>query len=281
MGRSPGKDYISISFSELSQYLECPYRYKLDYVLGMKTRTDSPNMAYGRAMHSALGSTFTMEVSDAVKLFEERLVTEMEKLEPGEFDVEDARIAGRTIVKKYYHGEDASMDLVELERELLIDVWKTPSGETVKFRGFIDAVLGDPARKKIHLIDYKTANNGWNSYKKNDVLKHLQLLLYKRYFSELTGIPLSSIDCRFVVLGTGDRSIVDVPIRSDEDRVQAASALLVSVLENIYEKKLYEHKNLDSCMFCDWRDKREYCDRKPVTNPKQFVSLKKLLKTIQ
>jgi hypothetical protein len=70
----------------------------------------------------------------------------------------------------------------------------------VHFIGFIDIVLRDIAENTIIIIDLKTSTMGWNKYQKEDRLKNSQILLYKKYYSDLFDIPLTKIRVEFQIM---------------------------------------------------------------------------------
>jgi hypothetical protein len=72
--------------------------------------------------------------------------------------------------------------------------------EGVHFIGFIDIVLRDVAENSIIIIDLKTSTMGWNQYQKADKMKNSQILLYKKYYSELFSIPLQKIKVEYQIL---------------------------------------------------------------------------------
>jgi hypothetical protein len=72
--------------------------------------------------------------------------------------------------------------------------------EGVNFIGFIDIVLRDLAENSIIIIDLKTSTQGWNQYQKADKFKNAQILLYKKYYSELFNIPLQKIRVEYQIM---------------------------------------------------------------------------------
>jgi hypothetical protein len=70
----------------------------------------------------------------------------------------------------------------------------------VHFIGYIDIVLKDIAENAIIIIDLKTSTMGWNKYQKEDRLKNSQILLYKKYYSDLFNIPLTKIRVEFQIM---------------------------------------------------------------------------------
>ena len=75
-----------------------------------------------------------------------------------------------------------------------------PVMNNLAFIGYLDIVLKDVTTGKIKIIDLKTSTRMWNKYQQNDMLKIMQLTLYKAFYSKQFGVPLSKIDVEFVIL---------------------------------------------------------------------------------
>jgi len=72
--------------------------------------------------------------------------------------------------------------------------------EGVHFIGFVDIVLKDLSDNSIIIIDLKTSTNGWNKYQKADKYKNAQIVLYKKYYSELFNVPLDKIKVEYQIM---------------------------------------------------------------------------------
>jgi hypothetical protein len=72
--------------------------------------------------------------------------------------------------------------------------------EGVNFIGFIDIVMRDIGNNEIIIIDLKTSTQGWNKYQKADKFKNAQIVLYKKYYSELFNIPLDKIKVEYQIM---------------------------------------------------------------------------------
>jgi hypothetical protein len=94
---------------------------------------------------------------------------------------------------KFY--SKSGFDLVGIEIPLNATI-----KEGVHFIGFIDIVIRDLASNEIIIIDLKTSTMGWNQYQKADKMKNSQILLYKKYYSELFNIPLQKIKVEYQIL---------------------------------------------------------------------------------
>jgi len=72
--------------------------------------------------------------------------------------------------------------------------------EGVHFIGFIDIVMKDLSDNSIIIIDLKTSTMGWNKYQKADKYKNAQIVLYKKYYSELFNVPLEKIKVEYQIM---------------------------------------------------------------------------------
>ena len=72
--------------------------------------------------------------------------------------------------------------------------------EGVEFRSYLDVVIRNKINGRIKIIDLKTSTRSWTDYQKKDFNKKSQLLLYKKYYSELFDVPLDKIDVMFLIL---------------------------------------------------------------------------------
>ena len=69
----------------------------------------------------------------------------------------------------------------------------------LQFKAFLDVVLYHKSTKTLYIYDFKTSRWGW-SYQKKDTKKTDQLLLYKKYYSELYNILPDNIIVKFIIL---------------------------------------------------------------------------------
>jgi hypothetical protein len=50
------------------------------------------------------------------------------------------------------------------------------------------------------IIDIKTSKSGWNDKTKKDELKQFQLILYKKFFSEIFGVDEKNIEIEYFII---------------------------------------------------------------------------------
>lgn len=206
-----------VSFSQYSMWSSCPHQYKLNYIDKLGESSSNVHTIFGSAMHETIQHYLSVmygvskKQADEInmdKLLLERMREnykgEAEKMSEGtpctQEQLEEFYGDGRRILQwlnKHMHKfySKSGFELVGIE---------IPLNATIKpgvhFIGFIDIVLRDLASNEIIIIDLKTSTMGWNQYQKADKMKNSQIILYKKYYSELFSIPLQKIRVEYQIL---------------------------------------------------------------------------------
>jgi hypothetical protein len=195
----------------------CPHQYKLNYIDKLGESSSNVHTIFGSAMHETIQHYLSVmygvskKQADEInmdKLLLERMREnykgEAEKMSEGtpctQEQLEEFYGDGRRILQwlnKHMHKfySKSGFELVGIEIPLNATI---KSG--VHFIGFIDIVLRDLASNEIIIIDLKTSTMGWNQYQKADKMKNSQIILYKKYYSELFNIPLQKIRVEYQIL---------------------------------------------------------------------------------
>ena len=206
-----------VSFSQYSMWSSCPHQYKLNYIDKLGESSSNVHTIFGTAMHETikhyLSVMYGVSKKQADEINKDKLLlermreaykTEADKMSEGtpctQIELEEFYGDGRRILAwldKHMHKfySKSGYELVGIEIPLNATI-KTG----VHFIGFIDIVLRDLAENSIIIIDLKTSTMGWNQYQKADKMKNSQILLYKKYYSELFNIPLSKIRVEYQIL---------------------------------------------------------------------------------
>lgn len=264
-----------VSYSEVNTAVGsdgCGWKHKLKYVDGHE-ESDTEHTTYGRVVHSAL-QNWLLE-GDSVWFDWDTRIEECQKE-----------------VKKIFTeiGFNPSPTALELEwvkpvEDMLAQVpewmdqtfpgWSTVAaefylfepieGHTNKwFKGFVDALIRVPktprkgSKKPVSgynywVLDWKTTSWGWDSRKKQDKYKRMQLALYKHYLSLKLGIPLEDIKCGFVLLKrTAKKDRLELLEVSVGEKTRQEAVDLVSSCVSMISKRLWL-KNRNSCRFCEFR----------------------------
>ena len=206
-----------VSFSQYSMWSSCPHQYKLNYIDKLGESSSNVHTIFGSAMHETIQHYLSVmygvskKQADEInmdKLLLERMREnykgEVEKMSEGtpctQEQLEEFYGDGRRILQwlnKHMHKfySKSGFELVGIEIPLNATI---KSG--VYFIGYIDIVMRDLASNEIIIIDLKTSTMGWNQYQKADKMKNSQILLYKKYYSELFSIPLQKIKVEYQIL---------------------------------------------------------------------------------
>ena len=219
----PQIDYAtqkSISYSQMSMFNECPKKWSLQYREGHKQFTSSIHTVFGTALHETLQHYLTVmyEQSGAAadrlntsEFLEEKLREEYKtqyKANNNQHFVSPDELRefyedGVAIIREFskdktkYFGK-RGWYLVGCE--IPIVVTPNPKLQNVMFQGYLDVVLYHEPTNKIKIIDIKTSRQGWGKKEKSDENKQLQLITYKKYFSELYNFPIENIEIEFMIV---------------------------------------------------------------------------------
>ncbi len=206
-----------VSFSQYSMWSSCPQQYKLNYIDKLGESSGNIHTLFGSAMHETIQHYLSVmygvskKQADEIELdsllldrMKENFTKEKEALSEGtpctQLELEEFYGDGRRILawfKKYCSKfySKSGYELVGIEIPLNANI--KPG---VHFIGFIDIVLRDMAENSIIIVDLKTSTMGWNQYQKADKMKNSQILLYKKYYSELFNIPLTKIKVEYQIM---------------------------------------------------------------------------------
>ena len=205
-----------VSYSQYSNYAQCAHKW---YLTSVEKKKSPPNihMVFGTSMHFVLQeylkqvyaiSGTAADKMDWIDIFENKFQEEY-KLQYAQNnhihfssaeEMEEFYDDGVAIIewfrkhrKEYFTTRNCY--LIGCEIPLQVEVKKN-----ILFVGYIDLVLYDVDLDKIIIYDFKTSTKGWNKWNKADDTKLSQILMYKKYFSELYEFPIEKIGVEFLIL---------------------------------------------------------------------------------
>lgn len=230
----------SISYSQFSTWLKCPYAWKLGYIDKMTKYESTIHTCFGTAIHEAIqtfllklfgeGSIAADEV-DTIQIFQDVFVKELKgerkvscKDSEGDYILDvDGNKTYDTVSEPVKYDQEQFDEFVEHGKLILNTITDFANRQkyfpvnkyelvgieipinmdvmhNLCFIGYLDIVLKEKKSGKIRIIDLKTASRMWNKYQQNDMGKIYQLLFYKAFYSKQFGIPISKIDVEFLIL---------------------------------------------------------------------------------
>lgn len=246
-----GKGHVS--FSEVKNWAECPWRHKLIYVDKLLPEIKSEHLDFGTAVHSSCEKYLKTKELDV-----ELCVNAIRKAwdEKG-FDNVEKWIGWATIVlndiPEFMETNFPGWEVYAAEFPLMEEI----EDSDIKFKGFIDGIIkikDGKGSEKILILDWKTGPAyGWSRDKKEDFLTQAQLVLYKSYMMKKLELSSSNIKTSFIVLKKGakpGKSIELVDFSAGPKLQERANKMVKSMISAV--KKQFFPKNKYSCEYCDF-----------------------------
>ena len=170
---------MTYSYTQISQYLTCPRRYRHRYLDGWKEKDTSAAMPFGRAFEQALGAVFRREDPGAV-LFDQWSACQSQDLHYSNRDSWD-RMLRQGIMLLTRFCQDNRVQVLQPRRNLQVKFTR-PVGEKNDFVAYIDAIGkldGTPC-----LLEWKTSASRYPEEPEGLLSLDPQLVCY----SWMTGI---------------------------------------------------------------------------------------------
>jgi len=269
-----------VSYSEVRQWKECPWRHKLLYIDKLSTFEESPHLHYGTIVHDACEhflKTKELKIEEA-----KQKITNVWS-EHG-FDAEDFIVlqSNRAELQGWKYKHNKLKDWLQWAETSLLSLppfldenfpnWELVSAEEplyeqiqnkeTKFKGYIDCIIKIPYKDdyKYWVLDWKTASGrGWSLDKQRDFKVQAQVILYKDYWGRKNNIKLSNIQCGFVLLKkvkTVGKSCQLIKVSSGPKNLEKSQKMVSSMISTVTKKMFL--KNRESCMFCEFKG-TEFC----------------------
>jgi hypothetical protein len=210
----------TISYSQLSMYRTCAYKWKLQYKDGNYIYAPSIHFIFGTAMHETIQQYLTSvydenyTVADNLDL-EDIFETKLRDEYASEYKKNNkTHFSSPEELREFY--EDGLNILSYLKKnkkkyfskrgwflvgcEVPISLRPNKLYNNVIYNGYLDLVLYHEPTNTFTIIDFKTSTRGWNDMAKKDEDKQFQLILYKQFFAEQFNLDVESIDINFMIL---------------------------------------------------------------------------------
>jgi len=286
----------TISYSQLSMYLQCPKKWALQYRDGHKVPSFSINMTFGSALHETLQNYLdVMYTESGVKAdeinieeyFEEKF---RENYSKGYKDNKNIHFSSPEEMREFYNDGLAILDFIKKKRseyfssrnwhlvgiEIPIVLAPNKTHNNVLFNGFIDLVLYHEPTETFYIYDIKTSSRGWGDKEKKDEVKQFQILLYKQFFSEQFGVNIENINVEFFIVKRKIWEECEFPQKRVQQFAPANGKIKVKKAKDTLNKFIEETFNIDgsykstdfqatpsksNCLYCQYKSKKEFCDK--------------------
>lgn len=286
---------ITVSYSQYQRWCKCPHSWKLAYIDRLSKYEGNLYTFLGEALHTALQKyvevLYTKSAPEADMLDLYQIFCDGMKEcrnNPTNKDVimsdenyNEFLEDGKNILHWFTAPANRMKlfpskvyEIIGIELPLKINVRKN-----ISYCGYLDVVLKNKSTGVIKIIDFKSSTVGWNKYVKNDETKTNQLLLYKKFYSEINNIPLDMIDIEFVIFKRKLLESMSYSTDRCQKFVPANGKVSVKKAENSFNEFLNEcfteggkhNKNFKfrktpgkggkNCRWCEFRE-TEHCNGK-------------------
>jgi len=293
----------TVSYSQYSAYRHCPHQWSLNYIKKKQDFKPSIHTTFGTAIHETLQeylktmfeeSGAAADRIDIEDFFKERFREVYKKAvkdckgvhfstpeELVEFYQDGITILNWFRKRRSSYFTKRDTELIGIEIPVIL---KANTGiDNVFFRGHIDFVLYDSILDRYTIYDIKTSTKGWSDFEKKDQTKLNQIILYKKFFSELTGVPEEKIHVEFFIVKRKVFESAEFPIpriqqfRPANGKIKLRQAYedFIAFINEVFTPdgkyktdREYEAKPGPLCNFCSFNH-TEFCDKGPVAVKKE------------
>lgn len=284
----------TISYSQYSLYANCPRRWKLDYLDGLRKYEQNINTIFGSAFHHTIQEYVNTLLTDSVKnaehmdllgLLKESMFKEYQQAltkngnvhfstpkELAEFYDDGVAIINYFRKHRTQFFNSKHHELVGIELPLRVEL-----NENLDFIGFIDVIIKDKRDDEYIIYDIKTSTSGWNKYQKADQSKTAQLILYKEFYAKQFGVDADNIRVEYIIV----RRKINPDLEFAPKRIQTfapssgkptrnrVTKSLNEFIENCFTQEgeynpnnNYPAMETSACNYCPYKTNNDLCAKK-------------------
>lgn len=228
-----------ISHFKLAMFLECPRRYKFQYIDGLaeQFKVAKPHFTMGENVHITLREFFEKlkpEERTSEKL-ESILRKVWKKNRLGFKDKEEERkygLAAVEMLKNFYQREDIKKKPIELEKMQKLSIDKK-----IVLQGKIDRI--DKEDDELQIIDYKTGNEREDE-------DTLQLIIYSIIASKKLGKKVGQAS--YIYLKSGNKKTIEPSEKDLENGILE----IKGIVDMINKEEEFEPNINKFCSWCEY-----------------------------
>ena len=166
---------MTVSFSKISKFLECPRKYDLHYNKRIRPTERSTYFTFGTYFHKVIENIITKNQT-LEEIIEE--YSQQEGIE--EIDVVKFEVLAHAFIEEYKDFFN-NFDVIEIEHNATLKIF-----EDLELNLIIDLVLKHKITQKIYIIDHKTTSMGLDAY--NSIGNKMQPKIYSFAVKHLYGL---------------------------------------------------------------------------------------------
>ena len=240
-----GEQPLSLSYQQVSDYLDCPAKYRFGHVIRIPT-PPSHALVYGKALHAAVQAFHRRQMAGSPMSLEDLLAVFEANWESTGFltrSHEDARLAaGREALRRFWHDQQvdpARTTAVEEDFAFLLG--------RDRVRGRYDRIdVADDGR--VRITDYKSSDVRDPATANRRARESLQLSIYALAYEARHGRPPEELALHFL-----DSGVIGVSA-TNERRLDRAREKIATASEWIRFGEIGATPGLTQCGFCPYRE---------------------------
>jgi DNA helicase-2/ATP-dependent DNA helicase PcrA len=229
---------VSLSFSDLKYYFECPYQFKLRFMYGFNPPIDEA-LGYGKSLHDALAEVHRRALDkDFVGPDQAEELVDRHLHVPFAYPQlkENLRRAAVDATKRYLQDNGRFLDKIQHSEQIV----EIHMAEGVVVNGRIDLIRRTDTNETI-VVDFKSTKRAQDE----DVTRK-QLHIYAKGYEELVGHMADLIEIHNLDRGGSLREEVDVTLM--DRTAKAVQSAGKAIQENRFPR---QSKWSDVCSRCD------------------------------
>lgn len=243
---------LTLSFSAVSTFMECPYRYYLAYIIKLPG-LPKPYFSFGKSLHSALEKLHKPKIVPESTTLEDLLVWfEKAWISEGYTDPEaeaKAKDEARSILAVYFESvKDNIVSSIDVERRFKVNLGQ------IDISGVIDRIDQTPDGT-LHVIDYKTGNHMPGFLEREE---KLQLTIYSMAASRVYKATVDRASYLYL------RTCSKLSFSPTDDDFKDALETINFVAQRIEKEDFPRSEN----KYCPWCDFYKSCNGANVINIK-------------
>jgi hypothetical protein len=249
----------TVSYSQYATWRACNYQWYLAYAQNNAVYSQSIHTVFGTAIHNTLQYyiDYIFNISgkkadeiDLESYFKTQLTEEYKK---GLVQNKNQQYSTPDELREFY--EDGCEIIKAFKKDRVkwfgLRGWRLIGCEVpiiypiaeksnLFMKGYIDLVLYDEKYDRYYIYDIKTSTRGWGDKEKKNQTKMQQILLYKKFYSELYGVDKDKIHVEFIVVKRKVWNSPDFIVPRTQTVTPASGKTKMKQAENDFQQFLNE-----------------------------------------
>jgi hypothetical protein len=284
----------TVSYSQFSLYANCPRRWKLDYIDGLRKYEQNINTCFGSAFHKTVQDYLQVLYFQSVKEADALDLPDM--LKQALFDeykesltknggvhystpqeLSEFYLDGEAILKYFQRHRRVYFSTKDTELVGIEIPLNAPIINNIDFNGFIDVVIRTKSTGRYKVFDIKTSTQGWNKYQKADQTKTAQLILYKEFYAKQLGVDPEMIDVEYLIVRRKINENSDFPLKRIQTFIPASGKptrnkigkMFIDFVQTAFTEEgvynteaIYPAITCSACKYCPYAKEEVLCPKK-------------------